>query len=200
MEMTKGARTRARLVESMLELIQARGYSGTGMNAVTKHAAAPKGSMYFHFPEGKESLGLAAVELAASRFQALVEDAASAGDKPGATVGRIIDVLSGMVTERDFQLGCPVSVVTLEMGTDSERLRLACATAFDSWITPMAEYLAATGHPEPQARTLATALVSMVEGALIVSRAQRSIEPLRCARDVISQLIDNNTTNEGPTT
>ena len=200
MQMTKGARTRARLVESMLELIQARGYSGTGLNAVTKHAAAPKGSMYFHFPDGKEALGLAAVELAASRFQALVEDAASDGAKPSETVSRIIDVLSGMVTDSEFQLGCPVSVVTLEMGTDSDRLRSACATAFDSWITPMAEYLAATGHPEPKARTLATALVSMVEGALIVSRAQRSIEPLRCARDVISQLIDNNTTNEGPTT
>ena len=199
MQLTKGARTRARLVESMLELLQARGYSGTGMNAVTKHAAAPKGSLYFHFPEGKEALGLEAIELAASRFRALVEDASREGGKPSETVRRIIDVLSDMVTDSDFQLGCPVSVVTLEMGTDSDRLRSACATAFDSWIAPMAEYLAATGHPDPHARTLATALVSMVEGALIVSRAQRSVEPLRCARDVITHLVDNNTTNKGST-
>lgn len=197
--MTKGARTRARLVESMLDLIQARGYSGAGLNAVTKHAAAPKGSLYFHFPDGKEALGLEAIELAAARFQALIEEASREGGNPSETVRRIIDVLAGMMTDSDFQLGCPVSVVTLEMGTDSDRLRLACATAFDSWITPMAQYLAATGHPEPQARTLATALVSMVEGALIISRAQGSVEPLRCAGAVITQLVDNNTTNEGPT-
>src|SRR5690349_3876281 len=54
---TKGASTRARLAESMLELIQLQGYAGTGLNTVTAHARAPKGSLYFHFPDGKEALG-----------------------------------------------------------------------------------------------------------------------------------------------
>ncbi|MFJ8856528.1 TetR family transcriptional regulator [Streptomyces sp. NPDC102437] len=46
----KGARTSSRLAESMLELIQRHGYSGTGLNTVVEHAGAPKGSLYFHFP------------------------------------------------------------------------------------------------------------------------------------------------------
>ncbi|MBN6051835.1 TetR/AcrR family transcriptional regulator [Nonomuraea sp. RK-328] len=174
----------------MLELIQARGYSGTGLNTVVEHARAPKGSLYFHFPEGKEALGERAVELAAGRFRDLLAESAAGTQEPAAVVRRVIDVLARMVEDSDFQLGCPVSVVTLEMGAQSERLRDACASAFDSWITPVADHLAAHGHPLPEARTLAMAVVSTVEGAMIVSRAQRSVEPLRCAAHAVTVLLD----------
>ncbi|MEW9551031.1 TetR/AcrR family transcriptional regulator [Nonomuraea sp. NPDC050783] len=187
-ENSKGAMTSARLVESMLELIQARGYSGTGLNTVTEHAQAPKGSLYFHFPEGKEALGERAVALAAERFRALVTEAADG--PPAELVGRVVGVLAAMLADSDYQLGCPVSVVALEMGGQSERLREACANAYASWIEPVAAYLAARGHAPGEARTLATAVVSTVEGAMIVSRAQRSVEPMRCAAQALTRLLE----------
>ncbi|MFC4855074.1 TetR/AcrR family transcriptional regulator [Actinophytocola glycyrrhizae] len=183
---TKGARTSARLVESMLELIQTRGYSGTGLNTVVAHASAPKGSLYFHFPGGKEALGEKAVELAADRFRALV----SAGGTPGEVVGGVLAALARLLEEGDYQLGCPVSVVTLEMGAESDRLRTACANAFESWVAPLAARMVAHGRSEEEARSLATAAVSMVEGAVIMSRAQRSVAPLRCAADTLTPLLD----------
>ncbi len=74
---SKGDLTRSRLSASMLELIQTSGYSGTGLNAVIDHAGAPKGSVYFHFPDGKEGLGVAAVDLAAAQFAQLIAEAAA---------------------------------------------------------------------------------------------------------------------------
>ncbi|WP_418960326.1 TetR/AcrR family transcriptional regulator [Streptomyces tritici] len=192
---TKGARTSARLAESMLELIQRNGYSGTGLNAVVEHAGAPKGSLYFHFPEGKEALGEKAVQLAAARFGALVADSAHVSASPAVVLGGVIDELAGMLESSDFRLGCPVSVVTLEMGAQSERLRDACADAFASWIAPVSELLMRRGHAGPAARALATAVVSMVEGAVIVSRAQRSVEPLHCAAQAMAVLL-----GQGPET
>ncbi|MFE1437410.1 TetR/AcrR family transcriptional regulator [Streptomyces sp. NPDC058739] len=189
----KGARTSSRLAESMLELIQRHGYSGTGLNTVAEHAGAPKGSLYFHFPQGKEALGERAVELAAERFSSLVADSALGSTTPGEVLSRVIDELAGMLEGSDFQLGCPVSVVTLEMGAESERLRDACANAFESWIAPVSDLLAGHGRPRPAARALATAAVSMVEGAVIVSRAQRSVEPLRCAAQAIAVLLEQPT-------
>ncbi|UED88165.1 TetR/AcrR family transcriptional regulator [Streptomyces profundus] len=193
MKETKGARTRARLVGSMLELIQRNGYSGTGLNTVVEHAGAPKGSLYFHFPQGKEALGAGAVELAASRFGALFADAEAESPpaSAGVVVGRVIAALAEMLEGSDFQLGCPVSVVTLEMGGHSERLREACADAFESWTVPVAELLVARGRPRAAARGLATAVVSMVEGAVIMSRARRSTEPLRDAAEALSVLLDD---------
>ncbi|MCX4538055.1 TetR/AcrR family transcriptional regulator (plasmid) [Streptomyces sp. NBC_00841] len=190
---TKGAETSLRLAESMLELIQRHGYSGTGLNTVVEHAGAPKGSLYFHFPQGKEALGEKAVELAAARFGSLVADSALGSATPGEVLRRVIDELAGMLDDSGFQLGCPVSVVTLEMGAQSERLRDACANAFESWIAPVSELLIAHGRPRPVARALATAVVSMVEGAVIVSRAQRSTEPLHCAAEALAVLLEQGT-------
>lgn len=190
MNETKGVKTSARLADSMLELIQRNGYSGTGLNTVVEHAGAPKGSLYFHFPQGKEALGEKAVELAAARFGSLIADSALESATPGEAVRRVIAALAGMLDDGDFHLGCPVSVVTLEMGGHSERLREACANAFEAWIAPVTELLVAHGRPRSAARALATAVISMVEGAVIVSRAQRSTEPLHNAAQALSALLD----------
>ncbi|WP_223945046.1 TetR/AcrR family transcriptional regulator [Arthrobacter sp. StoSoilB20] len=187
---SKGNLTKARLAESMLELIQTNGYSGTGLNAVIEHAAAPKGSIYFHFPDGKEGLGVAAVELAAKQFETLITEAAvSAGSAAGAARAAI-EALASLVSGSNFRLGCPVSVVTLEMGAENERLRGACAAAFESWIAPTSALLEANGIDAAEARSLATVVVSMIEGAVILSRAMQSTQPLLSAADVVAELID----------
>ncbi|MDO7868208.1 TetR/AcrR family transcriptional regulator [Nocardioides jiangxiensis] len=187
---TKGDLTKARLAESMLELIQTNGYSGTGLSAVIAHASAPKGSVYFHFPDGKEGLGLAAVELAARRFETLIAEAALEAGTPAGSIRAAIAALSAIVGDSGFQLGCPVSVVTLEMGAESERLREACATAFESWISPTAAFLESNGLAAGEARELATVVVATIEGAVIVSRALRSTQPLANAADVLAELVD----------
>ena len=186
---TKGDKTRKRLAESMLDLIQVSGYSGTGMNAIIEHAQAPKGSIYFHFPGGKEGLGVAAIELAAEQFEALVAQAVAASSDPADVVHAVIDALIVIVGESDFRAGCPVSVVTLEMGAESEQLREACSAAFESWIAPTAALLEANGLAAADARSLATVVVSTIEGAVILSRAMRSTQPLQSAAEVVSELI-----------
>ena len=194
---TKGERTKSRLIEAMLELIQARGYAGTGLNAVIEHAGAPKGSLYFHFPEGKEALGAAAVALAARDFESLVATAALAGGPPSTVASQVVEVLADLVVNSDYALGCPVSVVTLEMASESELLRTSCAAAFESWITPVRDYLEAYGCPPEVAAELASTIVATIEGAVILSRAQRSVTPLGNAGRVIARLIDGSVATDG---
>ncbi|MFD8824322.1 TetR/AcrR family transcriptional regulator [Streptomyces sp. NPDC059605] len=192
---SKGDKTRARLAESMLELIQTSGYSGTGLNAVIEHATAPKGSIYFHFPDGKEGLGVAAIELATQQFEALIAESVASSGGAAAAARAVVETLAAIVGESDFRLGCPVSVVTLEMGAESERLRHACATAFESWIARTARFLEANGLATENARSLATVIVSTIEGAVIVSRATRSTQPLHTAAEVVSELIAHRINN-----
>ncbi|WP_294979231.1 TetR/AcrR family transcriptional regulator [uncultured Microbacterium sp.] len=187
---SKGDLTRSRLSASMLELIQTSGYSGTGLNAVIDHAGAPKGSVYFHFPDGKEGLGVAAVDLAATQFAQLIAEAAASAGGAAAAVRAAVEALTAIVSDSDYRLGCPVSVVTLEMGAESQRLRNACAAAFESWIAPTAALLEAEGLDAAPARSLATVVVSTIEGAVILARATRSAQPLTSAADVLAELID----------
>jgi len=187
---SKGDLTKSRLSASMLELIQTSGYSGTGLNAVIEHAAAPKGSVYFHFPDGKEGLGVAAVDLAAAQFAQLISEAAASAGGAAAALRAAVEALTAIVSDSDYRLGCPVSVVTLEMGAESQRLRGACAAAFESWIAPTAALLESEGLDAARARSLATVVVSTIEGAVILSRAARSPQPLIAAADVLAELID----------
>lgn len=184
------------MVEAMLRLIQSHGYAGAGLSAVLEAASAPKGSMYFHFPDGKEELGARAVALAADQFRTLVESVSDEAASPGQVITRIMEVLARLLVDAEFALGCPVSVVTLEMSAHSERLRAACAGAYSSWVTLVAERLAEAGVPEDRVGALADTVVSTVEGAIILSRATRDTRPLFSAARVLGPLIDGLVTKE----
>lgn len=190
MSVRKGEVTSTRMVEAMLELIQTRGYAGTGINAVLERASAPKGSMYFHFPQGKEELGERAIALASDQFRSLIAETTSTAQSPGRVVARVLEVLAALLADSDYELGCPVSVVTLEMGAHSERLRAACVNAYDSWISPVTDYLAASGLDAHHARAVATTVVSTVEGAMILSRAVKDTAPMQDAAGVLGELLD----------
>ncbi len=187
----------------MLELIQTSGYSGTGLNAVIEHAAAPKGSIYFHFPDGKEGLGVAAIELATKAFGTLIAEAAISRVDAAEAARAAIEALTTIVSESNFRRGgCPVSVVTLEMGAENERLRQACAAAFESWIALTTAFLEASGVlPPDEARSLATVVVSTIEGgAVIVSRATQNTQPpLISAADIVAELINQRCQTVGGT-
>ncbi|MFI1919523.1 TetR/AcrR family transcriptional regulator [Nocardia sp. NPDC020380] len=186
----KGEATSARMVDAMLELVQSHGYAGTGINTVLAQAGAPRGSMYFHFPQGKEELGEQAIGKAATQFQELIAQVTADAPTPGQLVARVVEALAGLLTGSDYELGCPVSVVTLEMGAHSDRLRSACAAAYESWIAPVADYLVALGHSADHARDLAETTVSTLEGAIILSRAARDTRPLASAGRVLGPLLD----------
>lgn len=193
MSPTKGEATQQRMVESMLELIQVNGYAGTGLNAVLAHSGAPKGSLYFHFPEGKEQLGERAIGLAADHFEALIVGALESA-KPQQSAGRvtegIVALLSEFLEANDFEVGCPVSVVALEMGAESDRLRTACEQAYDRWILPVTEFLVRRGHDRRAARSTASSVISLVEGAMIVARTRRDVQPLSDAARTLRTLLD----------
>lgn len=186
----KGEATSARMVEVMLGLIQSRGYAGTGINTVLEQSGVPKGSMYFHFPEGKEQLAEQAIGRASEEFRALIAETTASEPSPGRVISRVLEVLSGLLVDGGYELGCPVSVVTLEMGAHSDRLRAACALAYESWIAPVAAYLADAGLAAQRARELAETVVSTVEGAMVVSRAMRDVQPMRSAARVLAALLD----------
>ena len=177
-------------MEATLELIQANGYSGTGLNAINAHAGTPKGSLYFHFPDGKEALGEEAVHLAAERFSRMIQAIGEHASSPGVMVATSVALLASMIEGSDYRLGCPVSVVALEMGADSVRLRAACAAAYQSWIDPLEDLLVSYGHPQPVAHSLATTAISTIEGAIIIARARRDVEPLHLAGRVMAELLD----------
>jgi len=174
------------MVRTTKALLQEQGYPGTGLNEIIRRSGAPKGSMYHYFPGGKEALGAAALELAGEEIRAQL---VALGDLPPAeAIVRSAEILGRELAASGFGAGSPVATVALEMSSASDVLREACAKVYDVWHQLLQENLMRAGVPETTARAAAMVTLSTIEGALLLSRVQRSLEPLQRATEVLALL------------
>jgi TetR/AcrR family transcriptional repressor of lmrAB and yxaGH operons len=177
--MVRRTDTRQRMLDTAADLFQTQGYHATGLTQLTTAGGAPKGSLYFHFPGGKEQLAAEAVRLSSERTGAMLE--AILRDAPDAATGidRAVDALANFLTESDFQRGCPLATVALDAAAASEPIREACVDGYASWHDVLAEYLARQGLPAERAEELATIALAAIEGGLLLARTRRDLAPLR---------------------
>jgi TetR/AcrR family transcriptional repressor of lmrAB and yxaGH operons len=68
-------------------------------------------------------------------------------------------------------------------------IRLACRTIFEDWTAKVANRLRAAGWGNEAARDDAVAVVALIEGALLLPRARRDVDPVEAvARHVRATL------------
>ncbi|MEV7010341.1 TetR/AcrR family transcriptional regulator [Streptosporangium sp. NPDC051022] len=183
----KGDETRSRLLDATQDLVESGGYFGAGLNQVVAASGAPRGSLYFHFPGGKEQLVGESVRRAGREIGRTVRDLAEAVPDTASLVTGVLALLGDRLEASGWRKGCPVATVVLEMAAVSDPLQEVCAEVYGSWEGELRDRLAADGHPEPD--DTATVLLALVEGALLLARARRSREPLdRAARRVAALL------------
>jgi len=183
------ASTKERIVETTAELFRRYGYTGTGMKQVVANANAPFGSLYHFFPGGKEQLGDEVIRTSGRMYQEIVEAVWDAA--PDVTTG-VRDVFAGaaeVLRQSDYADACPIATVALEVASTSEPLRVATAEVFDSWIAVATERLVAAGIRKKTARHLAFAILSLLEGAFVFSRAMRTTESLDAAGTAAVALV-----------
>ena len=180
--------TRERLVKTTGRLLRQQGYAATGLNQVMAEAEAPKGSMYFHFPGGKEELAAAAVD----RFAELISRQLSAGIARG-TAGDAItgffDAYIEHMEHTDFRDGCAVATVALDEASTHPLLADAAGRAIRAWVGLLADALEAEGRSHDEAHTLATLVIAAIEGAIVMAKAERSTEPFAATRDALRELV-----------
>jgi AcrR family transcriptional regulator len=192
MSTTPAPRPRERIVRSAMDLICAQGVSGTGLREVVQHADAPRGSLQHYFPQGKEQLVREALMLAgrtAARTVGRLQDS-GAPIRPSDVFGAMVQAWRRWLTESDYARGCPVVATVADATTGSPALREAAADTFGTWQTAVEEALAHAGVPLERTGSLAALLLSALEGAIVMSRARRSLEPLDTVLAELAPLLD----------
>jgi TetR/AcrR family transcriptional regulator, lmrAB and yxaGH operons repressor len=164
------------VIRTAASLFRAQGYHATGLNQVLAEGSLPKGSLYFHFPGGKEQLAVESLQLSGEELGAGIADALASTPEPARALDRILALLGEHLVATDFREGCPVATVALDAAAQSEPIRAACAGVYDSWRDIVARHLRAAGVPD--AEEVATVLVAAVEGALLLARTSRDVTPL----------------------
>ena len=186
--MTKGAQTRTRLLEHAAKLLQSKGYHATGINQLAG-ADVPKGSIYFHFPGGKEELAAEALCLSGNQLESALRGVLASVEDAGEAVARVVRLLGQRLAETEYCEGCPVATVTLEVAHESTRLRQVCADIYEGWEAALRAKLFAAGLEESHAHELATFCLAAIEGALVLARARQSVAPLTAVGNQLRRLI-----------
>ncbi|WP_433329045.1 TetR/AcrR family transcriptional regulator [Spirillospora sp. CA-294931] len=185
--MPRKSDAREKFVRTAARLFQEQGYSATGLTQIIEASGAPKGSFYFHFPEGKEQLAVEAVTVAGTTGEALLRELAASTPDPADFVRAYAAGQARTLERSGYRQGCPIATITLEMAADSEPIRRAADHALASWTQVLADVLRTAGHPSPDA--LARHAIAAIEGALLLARARHSPEPLTETADLLAALI-----------
>ncbi len=183
------AETRDRIIVATNELFRRHGYNGTSLSQISKAANATIGSIYHFFPGGKEALAVTVVETTGTIYRELFESIASEASDPAAAYVDFFAGAAAVLEESGYIDPCPIGTVAREVANTSEPLRIATATAFESWIGAATRHLTNAGTANEQAEQLAQVFVATVEGMFVLSRTQRSTAPLRSAGRTLGQLV-----------
>jgi TetR/AcrR family transcriptional regulator, lmrAB and yxaGH operons repressor len=169
------------MIASAVKLLAVHGFQATTFSSVLKDSGAPRGSIYYHFPEGKDQLIAAAIDLAGDRALALTDSFR------GLSATEIVDAFAGLwrtvLVRSGFRAGCAVLAVTVS--ADVPELVERAAAIFRSWRERLGQALEAAGIEAVQARALALTIIAACEGAVVIGRAEHSLEPL----DVVAEQL-----------
>jgi TetR/AcrR family transcriptional regulator, lmrAB and yxaGH operons repressor len=172
---------RQKMVESAAVLLATRGLDGTAFSDVIARSGAPRGSIYHHFPEGKEQLVEAAIALTGNRAIGVLDSLRGAA--PREVTIAFLDLWRAVLVRSELRAGCAVLAVTV--ATDSPDLLDHAAAIFRAWRGKLAELYVEGGVEAGAAARLATTLIAATEGAVVVSRAERSMEPFELVAEAM---------------
>lgn len=180
-EMTSG--TRDSMLNSAIRLFRERGVGDTSFADVLKASGAPRGSVYHHFPGGKKQLVSEAIESAGGYIAANFE---KSEDGPAEMIDRFARFYMRELERTDFREGCPLMAAAVAGA--KEEAAIPAANAFSQIQVSLTSSLTEAGVERPRASSLATLAISAIEGAIVLSRTEKSVGPLNQTRQELAEI------------
>jgi TetR/AcrR family transcriptional repressor of lmrAB and yxaGH operons len=186
--MPRPDRSRAALIDNAATLFRRQGYAATGLNQILDEAGVKAGSLYHHFPQGKQELAAAVVDTAGAGIEQLLRRFLATDRSVADIVDRWIDLLVAGLAG-DHRDGCPIEPIATESVNASRLVRAASARAFKSWCLAVEERLRSEGCSAAEAQQVGIAVISLIEGALILSRISGDAAALNAAKPAARSLL-----------
>jgi TetR/AcrR family transcriptional repressor of nem operon len=191
--MTKGEVTRKTIIERAAPLFNQRCFHGCSMSDIMDATGLEKGGLYRPF-SSKEAIAEAAFRYSVeaslkSRLATVAEDASP------------LEALRGQIaqfvrTASAVQGGCPLMNTAIDADDGNETLRILVREAFRGWranvITMVDKAIAAHElASDTETEWLANAIMTTLEGAVMLSRLERRKAPLLHAQRALNVVLDS---------
>jgi TetR/AcrR family transcriptional repressor of lmrAB and yxaGH operons len=180
--------SREKLIEAAITLMRRSGLSGAGINEIVRESGAPKGSVYYYFPKGKQQIVKEGLEQYSERVVTFIDSTLSSKRKPGEKVKALFNAFAERVEAGEFRHSCPVGTVCLDLDSELEDLRFVVAAAFDKYVKAIEAHF--PFQDRRRAKSFAGLLLTAIEGAYIRGRADASSKPFREAGAWLAELVE----------
>jgi AcrR family transcriptional regulator len=165
------------MVHSAAVLVRERGVHGVGLREIVAHAGGPRGSLQRYFPGGKTQLVTEALDIVGADLAARVDPKLLEARTLPEAIDAVIAPWRQLLLDSDFTLGCPIAATVVD-ASGNDQLREKARMLLAQWHDSVRDALIRLGNPTSTADEHASVLLAALEGALILARAQRSIQPL----------------------
>lgn len=180
--------TRQRMVTSAALMLRERGVAGTSVAGVLEHCHGPRGSVGHHFPGGRAELLTDALRWVGGLVSAQLRQGIDAGLTPAELFQQICEHYQQQLASTEFTAGCPIGAAAQEAYGDHD-LGPVVADIIDNWTALLAKSLMTHGHEEDEATDRAVLCISTLEGAITMTRIQRSTRPIELALNAMLPLL-----------
>jgi TetR/AcrR family transcriptional regulator, lmrAB and yxaGH operons repressor len=180
--------TRDRILEATAELYRRQGMAATGLKQISSAAKAPFGSIYHHFPGGKESITAEVIRCEGVRYGAFVGAQLEHTD-PATGIPQLFESAGTLMASQDYSEACSIETIALEVASTNDLLRRESATVFEGWLAGLAGWFDRLDITEEQSRRLAVITLTALEGAFVLCRTLRSTEPIVIAGEGVQAAV-----------
>lgn len=172
---------------SAAEVMRERGAAGVTIDEVLARSGAPRGSVYYHFPEGRNQILAEALRWAGDTITDNIDAATGRGAL--ALVRGFSAFWERTLVESDFGAGCPVVAAAIGCANDEAGLARIASDIFARWRDALTRAFVADGFDAAEAESLAVTCIASLEGAVVLCRSIRKPEPLRQVASQMEFLI-----------
>jgi AcrR family transcriptional regulator len=165
------------MVQSAATLMRERGIHCVGLREVVAHSGGPRGSLGRYFPGGKTQLMSEAIDAALADLNDDLERTLTEAETFPEAISRLLAPWRRVLVDHEFVLGCPLAATVVD-AADNDTLRSHVSELLARWQSAAADVYLKFGASPAVADEHATVLLAALEGALILARAHRSIDPL----------------------
>ena len=187
------APTRDRILKAAKHLFQQRGYFAVGTAEILEAADAPKGSMYHHFPDGKEQIAIEAVTAIRDDVLSLMQRYANEQRSVADSIRSLARGMSSWLKDSAWREGTMLATTTVGSVPDLPKLHAAIKDAFDAWRTQIVSQLVDEGWARHSARAMAQFILSGIEGAMIVARIDQNERAVIDVANSLAEVLDAKT-------
>ena len=171
------------ILEAAARLFEKHGFHATGLNEIIRDSGAPKGSLYYYFPDGKDQIGAETALWSAAQMTERIRFGMSQAKNPAEAVRLLALGIAGAIEQSGVTAGGPLMMLAAESAVRSERLNSACREAYRQMQAVLTEKFCGDSD-------LAEFVLATLEGAILLSRVQHSGDPLRRSAEHLYEYIE----------